>query len=393
MNLLKLSFSYIKQRKLGTFLNVVLLALGIATIIVLLIFSRQMEDNLARNAQGIDLVVGAKGSPLQLILSSNYHADAPTGNISVADAQMIQQNRAVKSSIPLALGDSYGGYRIIGTTHDYVTHYNASLREGSLWGKSMEVVLGAEAALGTGLSIGDEAISIHGFSGDSEHGEAPFQVAGILEPTGTVIDRLILTGVPTIWAIHGQHEGEADPATLEYTSLLIQYSSPMAAALFPRFVNSQTNLQAAAPAFETARLLELLGVGVRAIRAFAFILILAAALGVFIALYNAMKERQYDLAVMRSMGATRARLLWHVLIEGLLLAAMGTLLGLFLGHFGASLLGNWSGDTRGFGFDGWQWVSGEGWVVAGALVLGLVSGLIPAIQAYRTDIAQILARR
>lgn len=433
MNLPKLSFSYLKNRTLNTLLNVLLLALGIATIVVLLLFSKQFEDNLTRNAEGIDLVVGAKGSPLQLILSSIYHMDVPTGNIPVAEAQQIMQNRAVQQAIPLALGDSYNGYRIVGTTPDYAAKYEATPAEGALWDGTMEVTIGASVAEAEGLSVGDELTSTHGLSEDGEgHGENPLRVVGILAPTGTVVDRLVLTSVETVWALHGTHveddddhaEGEdhAEDSTAaapmpprvgpgglpfpppggapgpqaggpEYTALLVSYSSPMAAVMFPRFVNTQTSLQAASPAFETTRLLSLLGVGIDALRAFGLILILAAALGVFIALYNALKERQYDLAIMRTLGASRGKLLMHVLLEGLLLAAMGTALGLVLGHFATELLGGAVQRAQQMRLTGWTWTPEEFVLIILALGVGLVAALLPALQAYRTDIARTLARR
>lgn len=420
MNLFKLSASYIRQRKLNTSLNVLLLALGIATIVVLLLFSKQFEDNLTRNAEGIDLVIGAKGSPLQLILSSIYHMDVPTGNIPVPEAEQILRNPAVKSAIPLALGDSYEGYRIVGSTHAYTEHYGATLADGNLWENTFDVVLGAQMAAEAGLAVGSELTSTHGLSaaGDA-HGDNPMRVVGVLASTGTVLDRLVLTSVETVWAVHGQHaeneeahEEEQDEAEaarppvppllamagrgggqppLEYTALLVQYSSPIAAAMFPRFVNSQTSLQAAAPAFETARLLTLLGVGIDALRAFAAILILAAALGVFIALYNALKERKYDLAIMRTLGASRGKLLMHVLLEGILLALMGTAVGLILGHLATEVLGGMVQQAQQMEVTGWTWAAQEIWLVALAVGVGLVSALLPAFQAYRTDIAQTLA--
>lgn len=461
MNLVQLSFSYIQKRKLSTFLNVLLLALGIATIVVLLLFSRQFEENLTRDARGIDAVIGAKGSPLQLILSSIYHMDVPTGNVPMAEAEQVVRSPMVKQAIPLALGDAYRGYRVVGTTHAYPEHYGAQVAEGALWDATYEVTLGADVAAGEDLAVGDELVTAHGLGeGGQAHGEHPLRVAGILAETGTVIDRLVLTSVETVWAVHGSaghgagagpadadhgdeagdaHAGEAPgahadeaedmagatappqqaptmprPMTApgmpgqggppgpggmpggmmpgpEYTALLVQYASPIAAAMFPRFVNSQTSMMAASPAFETTRLMSLLGVGVDAIRAFAIILILAAALSVFIALYNALKERQYDLAVMRSLGASRGKLLWHLLLEGLLLAFMGTVVGLVLGHVATAVLGAWLAEAQQLELTAWTWAPGEWWLIVLAAAVGLLSALIPAIQAYRTDIAHTLA--
>ncbi len=403
MNLFSLSFSYLRRRPLLTLLNVLLLALGLATIVVLLLLGRQVEDRLTRNAQGIDLVVGAKGSPLQLILASIYHMDAPTGNIPVREAQAVMQNRAVRQAIPLSLGDSFRGYRIVGTTHAYPQHYGAEVAAGTLWEAPYEAVLGARVAAETGLTVGDTFAGTHGLSAGGEaHGAHPLRVVGLLAPTGTVLDRLVLTGTETVWALHGDeaagtHPGDGAGAAAhrpgrEYTALLIQYSSPMAQALFPRFINSQTNLQAAVPAFEISRLTNLLGVGIEAIRAFGILLIVAAALGVFVALTTALQERRYDLAMMRTLGASRAMLMGHILLEGVMLSLAGTAVGLLLGHGAAAALGARVRQAQQMDLTGWTWVDAEGALILLAVAVGLVAALIPALQAYRADIARTLAR-
>lgn len=403
MNLAILSASYLRKRPATTLLNVLILGLGIATIVVLLLVSSQVRDNLTRNSRGIDLVVGAKGSPIQLILSSVYQIDSPTGNIDVEDAEAIMSHRAVETAIPLALGDSYRGFRLVGSTHDYPAHYGAAPATGRLWQAVGEVVIGSAAARETELGIGDTFESSHGLSADGEaHDESDLHVVGVLGPTGTVLDRLVLTGIDTIWRIHGIENGEradgpdgGQPAgpPRQYTSVLINYTSPMAAAVFPRYVNTQTDLQAAAPAYETARMFELLGVGFDAVRVFGFILVFAAVLSVFVALLGALKDRQYDLAMMRTLGASRRKLMSHVLLEGLILSGMGCLLGLVLGHGAALGLGAALESSQGMTLGGFTVLPEEGYVILLALGAGLVAALIPAWQAYRTDIARILAER
>ncbi len=436
MNLISLSWSYIRAQRLGTALNLLLLALGIATIVILLLFSRQLEQRLARDGRGIDLVVGAKGSPIQLILSSVYHIDVPTGNIPLPDAERLMQNPAVKKAIPLALGDSHHGFRIVGTTPEYVAHYDAEVAQGRLWAKPMEAVLGTTAAVRLGLTVGGSFVGAHGVATEGAiHEEYPYVVVGVLKPSGSVLDRLILTSVETVWVVHEEHRvgpvldltkvgSEAVPAPdhpekghageaheekghpareqaeagkhdeeRELTALLIQYRSPLAAATLPRFVNSQSALQAAAPAFETARLLTLLGVGLDTLRAFGLLLIFTAGLGVFIALYNALKERRYDLAIMRTLGASRAKLLQHILLEGLLLVLAGTVIGMVLGHAVAEALGAWLKQTQQLELSGWAWVASELWLFVLAAGVGLAAAILPAIEAYRTDIARALASR
>jgi len=402
VNLARLSLAYLGAKPLNTALNLVLLALGVGTIAFVLLATHQVEERMGRDARGIDLVAGAKGSPMQLILSAVFHLDAPTGNIPLAAAKQLAQNRAVKKAIPLALGDSFRGLRIVGTTHDYVAHYGGEPAAGRLWGEPMEAVLGAEAARTTGLAVGGEFIGSHGIAeGGEEHGERPYKVVGVLKPTGTVLDRLVLSSVESVWFVHvhpGRHEDPKEVLAAlredeqEITALLVQYASPIAAATLPRFVNSTSTLQAASPAYESARLFRMIGVGVEVLRAFALVLLAAAGLSIFIALYNAMEERRYDLAIMRMLGASPGKLMRLVLLEAVALALVGAAIGLVLGHLAAEVVGAMLAAEQQGRITGATWLGTELWLVALAAGIGLVAGLVPAWRAYRTDIAHTLAQ-
>jgi len=404
VNLATISLAYLRARALNTTLNVLLLALGIATITLLLLATSQLEERMQRDARGIDLVVGAKGSPMQIILSSIYQLDVPTGNVSWKQAQELARHRAVKKMIPLALADNYKGFRIVGTNHDYVQHYGGRLAAGRLWQKPLEAVLGAELAVRTGLGLGTAFIGAHGMgSGEGEHMHETYtyQVVGVLAPTGTVMDRVVLTDVTSVWAVHADQYDIKDVARIaelmpeegkELTALLIQYSSPLAAAILPRYVNQNSEMQAASPAYETARLFSIIGVGVDVLRGFALVLILAAGLSVFIALYNALLERRYDLAVMRTLGAGPGKLMALMLFEGALLAGIGVALGLALGHVLTELLGVAFKAAKQVAVTGWAWVPEELWLIGLALAVGIFAALLPAWRAYRTDIAGTLAR-
>lgn len=428
MNLFKLSYAYLKRRALNTFLNVLLLAFGIATVTILLLFSYQMEENLYNNAQGIDVVVGAKGSPIQLILSGIFHADSPTGNIRLSEAKELMNHRMVRTAIPLALGDNYKGYRIVGTTQDYQDHYGASIGEGQMWDHEFEVVVGYDVAMRQNLSIGDVIVSSHGLSdGGASHDAHKLVVVGIFEKNGTVIDRLILTAVETMWGLHAytvagavshedEHNHDNDQAiddghyhahgrditpdsylssefdNEEITALLIKYTSPLGAAQFPRFVNTQTSMQAAAPAYEITRLLNILGVGLDAIQIFGYILIFAAILAIFIALLNSMKERKYDLAIMRTLGASRTKLFTHIILEGVIIALLGSILGILLGHAAVEGIGIWMTQAQQFTISGYVIAPGELYLILLAVAVGIVAAFIPATQAYRTEISQTLSK-
>ncbi len=414
MNLIRLSWKYIIERPLNTFLNVLLFGFGISIIIVLLLVAQQFKSSLSKNAKGINLVVAAKGSPLQIILCNIYHIDFPTGNIPLKDAIKLSNNRLIKKSIPLALGDSYKNFRLVGTTHAYTDLYKVQVGEGKLWSPHEEVTLGVNVAEQLQLKVGDTFHSEHGLqSGGLAHDEHHLTVVGILDRSGTVLDNLILTSIENIWELHGTHD-ESSPhheddeisttalgisfhqdelEQKEITSLIIQYAGPMGAVRLPRMINSQTNMQSASPAYETTRLFSLVGVGVDVLNGFAYLIILIAALSIFISLYNSLKQRAYDLAIMRSMGASKRFLLFHVIIESLIISFLGGIFGLFLAHFSI-----WAIDYFFIPTESQMHVSPlifsiyEIIIVGLSFVVGFIASLLPAIGAYKTDISKTLAK-
>jgi putative ABC transport system permease protein len=395
-----ISLAYLRARNLSTVLNIVLLAFGVAAITMLVLTAIQLEERMHLDARGIDLVVGAKGSALQIVLSSVYQLDAPTGPIPWSEAQAIAAKPEVGQAIPIALADNYEGFRVVGTSPAYLEHYAARMLEGQLWRAPLEAVLGSEVAARTRLRAGATLAVVHGTGRESApvHADRPYRVAGILQPTGTVLDRLVLTDVSNVWALHPDLY---DPDALvaeprpdegrEVNALLIRYATPAAAATLPAQINAYPNVQAASPALETARLFGFMEVGIRVRRGLAIVLFIAGGLSVFVGLYTALNDRRYDLAIMRALGASPRQLMLLLLLEGGLLAAIGAALGLTLGHLLTSLLG-FALRFQQVGLTGWIWSNNELWVVAGALVVGMLAALLPAWRAHETDIAQVLAR-
>lgn len=411
MNLFSLSWNYIKSKPLNTVLNILLMSLGIAIILVLLLLNSQLEENLGKNKRGVDLVVGAKGSPLQIILANVYHIDFPTGNIKLKEAKALTRNRLIKSAIPLALGDNYRSFRIVGTNHDYVKLYSGETAEGTLWKNNLEVTIGAKVAKRLGLKVGDDFFGAHGMSvSDLEHDEARYKVVGVLTAGNSVLDNLILTNIESVWQVHDHAEEESEheegpvvgsayetgfptgDENAEITSMLVQFRSAMGAIQLPRMINANTNMQAASPAFETQRLFSLLGIGVNMIRSFAYIIIVIAGLSIFISLYNALKDRKHDLAIMRSLGASRSKLFVHVIIEGVIITLLGAIVGFFMGHGLVEILAGYYEKSEEVGITGLVFVNQEFIVILLSIGVGVLSALLPALSAYRTDISKVLAQ-
>ena len=396
-----LSLANLRFRALESFFNMIILALGIATIVTLLHVSQQLQQRFTRDLSGIDLVVGAKGSPIQLILSSVFHLDIPNGNISLDEANKIAKNHLVKQAIPLALGDNYNGFRIVGTTVDYIHHYNGQLAGGHLYVRSMEVVLGSEVASQNAIKIGDKILGAHGLVDSTDiHADFPYRIVGILRPTGTVLDRLVLTPIESVWHVH-EHPDADDKEEVahqkehpekEITSLLIRYNSPFAAVALPRIINKSSSMQAASPAFETARLLHMLGIGSSTVAFFGIILMGISACGFFVTLFNAVNERRYDIALMRSLGATRAKVGAFVITEGLILGMLGTVMGIVLGHGFAYVAKCFVEHTRHMQLTTLIFHPYEGYIILIAIVVSIVAAIIPALLAYRTNIIDILSK-
>jgi len=409
----------------STSLTLILLACSVGIISLMLLLENQLHEKFDKNIKDIDFVLGAKGSPLQLILANVYHIDAPTGNIKIQDAQRIVKNPTIKEAIPLAYGDNYEGWRIVGTNHRYAEFYGVQLANGKLFEAPYEVTLGSFAAEQLGLKIGDTFKSNHGLDkeGGEEHAhEELFTVVGIYAHSGTVIDRLMLTPVETLWMVHEDHDHEAEDTHLsvesadehtahaeadslhadhdhemedheaerEVTAYLLIKRLPMAPMILPNMVKN-TNMQLAIPAIEINRLNENFGIGASIVRGVAAVIMLVSFLSVFVSLYNALKERKYELAIMRTMGGGRVQLFLLILFEGLIMVVLGTLVGFGLSRVGLILLSDAARDSFHDEFNPWIFLHEEGIMFAVILALGLVASLLPALRAFFMDISKTLS--
>jgi len=397
MSPLKISWKSIWSKPLSSALNVMLIAFGIGILTILLLASTQISDKLENNSKDIDLVVGAKGSPLQLILSSIYYVDFPTGNIPLKEAMELAHSPFVKRAVPLALGDNYNGIRIVGTDSNFVKVYNLRVAKGEIWSREFETTIGSDVAKEQRLKVGDKFYGAHGLTGNTDvHMGHKYIVSGILKNQGNVTDNLILTNVQSVWEMHedpDHHEAEVPKyeEERELTSLLIQYRSPMSVVMFPRMVNGSTNMQAASPAQESTRLFSLIGVGVDTLKWFALMIMLIAAISVFVNLYNSLKERNYDLAIMRTLGASRGKLFFIIISEGVMLTIAGTILGIALGHLALQIIGYYQ-ESNQAKLTGLVVLKAEIYLFVSGLAIGIFASIIPAIQAYRANISNILSK-
>ncbi|SIO48126.1 ABC transporter permease [Chitinophaga niabensis] len=397
--ILRIAFKNLLHKPLYAVLCWLLLACSTAVLLLLITLSRQAKEQLEKQIDGVDMVLGAKGSPLQLILSSVYNIDAPTGNIYLEEAQRFMQHPLVESAIPVSLGDSYMGYRIIGTTEAYLQKYKLQPASGKTFSKAMEVVIGATVAQRSQLKIGSKFAGTHGLGEKGHvHEEHSYVVTGILPATGLSVDQLILTPLQSVWEIHEkpheeheEHE-EHEAAKQQITAVLIKFKSPLAQLQMPRMVNENTNMQAAVPAIEINRLQSLMGSGTAVLRILGWLLAALATCSIFVMLVQGTHERRYELALLRSMGYGRGKLLGLVLAEAAILGITG-----ILGGFLLSRLCGWFLQQEVFShyhlnFSG-AWKITPADMITGMAILAacLLAALFPAIRAFRLNISKTLA--
>ena len=404
MNISRLSWQNIISNPLHTALSLLLMTLGIGIISLLFLLNNQIEQQLQSNLRGVDMVVGSKGSPMQIILSSIYHIDNPTGNIPYEEALKIKKNPLVDITIPLSFGDSYNGFRIVGTTHQYPDLYKMTLSKGRMWKTNLEVVLGNNVAQTHNLKIGDRFYGTHGLiEGGHIHDNYSYEVVGIFNNSKSVMDQLILTNTESVWQVHNheivshQHDSLTNSDVKAnnsqkamITSLLVKFKNPIGIIQIPRKINETTNLQAAIPALEISRLTNLLGFGVQTINIIALIIIIVSGLSIFINLYNSLKKRRYELALLRLHGATKLQMVQLVLQEATILSLLGTLFGLLISRIILSLLTLSIKHQHSFSSIQLDLLSEELWLFPIALLVGTIASLIPIIISYNINIPKTL---
>ncbi len=386
--ILRLVQKYMVESPWHFILAIALCSLGVASVISILWLQDTLEAHATRQAQGIDLVVGAKGSGLQNTLAAIYHADIANGNIPLAAVDQLAKNPMIARTEPISLGDSVGGARIVGARNSFFELYEAKPAQGSLPQQPLDAVLGANAAKKLKLAIGDRFVGSHGLAeGGDAHDTHPYTVVGLLAPTGRVIDELVVTPLESVWIAHEGHTASTEP---EVTFALLSLKSPVAMATLPRQINSQTNLHASSPAAESARLLANFGWVAAIVKAFATALLASAMIATFAALSQALERRQTDIALMRAMGVPRARIALLLITETSIIVAIASMVAIALVAAAATWL------TRS-ALPGMQLDWADGGVIAltsvcVALLLALVASLPTIRRAYRIDVAAQLSR-
>ena len=380
----------LRAKPLQTALSLALLAFGVGMVSLMLLTEKQVNDAFERNIKDIDLVLGAKGSPLQLILANVYHIDAPTGNILLSEAQKVVRHPYIESGIPLAYGDNHEGYRIVGTEHSYAEHYGVEVAQGKLWEAPFEATVGSKVAQALELTLGDTFYSAHGLTDQTDiHKDKVFTVVGILEPSQSVVDQLILTPMQSIWDVHLKEGEVGDPSAREITAMLLKKRNPLAVLTIPNTLR-ESNMQVALPAIEVNRMTQQFGLGTAALRAIAMLIMALSFASIFISVLDNIRSRRHELALMRTMGGTPRTLYMLLLQEGGLLSLVGTGLGLLLSRMGLWTLSNVVEQQFHYVLAEMALLPSEWMLAAAAIGVGLLASAVPARGSLRLDISQTL---
>lgn len=403
MNFFFMAWQYLKFRWLVSLLTIFGISTGVALVCAVLALRHESERALSRDAGLYDLVAGGKGSPLQLVLSSVYHLDSPTGNIPYKEYERIRSDPRVEWAAPIGLGDNYLGYRIIGTEKHFFDlpdregNLFFELAEGDVFQDRFDVVLGSQVAQASGLEIGDSFFGTHGLievAGAEVHRDFPYRVSGILAPSGTAQDRAIFGTLKSVWEIHETEDllhsaiqGSAimaDHKTRETTAILVRLETPGLRLWMADEIREGTDGIAAIPINEIMRFQQgILGPVQKILLAIAGVVVAVSCLTVLITLHQAAERRRRDIAILRSLGAYRREVATLVFAEGLLLTGGGILLGLLIGHGGMAIAVDYFREATGLILNPWRIPSNELYALLIMALSGALASTFPAISSYR----------
>lgn len=438
----------ILSKKLRNFLAIFSIAISVMLIISIQNVTEQLNSNIVKNASYYDIIVGAPGSETELILSTLFYYDSPRANIDIDYYENLKKDIRLKSVVPIGMGDNYAGYKMIGTsTNFFEDTKNYTLKEGKIFGdEEGEVVLGSTAAKMTGLKIGDTFHSSHGLIESSaneehHHENLEYKVVGILEPTRTPNDTVIFTAIENLWHVHGldhaheegedhdheegeehdheeghehvegevhedeHEEGETheeketvsikshstksditagDPSKL-ITALLIRSKGLSEQFVVSNELGKDSNIQVLNPTASLRKLMNTLDIGGVIVTIVAYISVVLAAIMLFTTMLSSSLEKMKDISILRALGANRKTVFSIILLEAMVIAIVGAVIGFIIAHLGIMLLGNFTAAKFGLDISGFMLAKGELVAILITIILSLLAGMVPGMMVYKAD--------
>ncbi len=431
--LLKITRASLWNRRFAVALTVFTVAISVALLLAVERLRVETRNSFASTISGTDLIVGARTGPVQLLLYSVFRIGDASNNIRYTTYQELASLEQVAWAIPISLGDSHRGFRVLGTTPAYFEHFRygdkraLQLASGAAFEETFEVVLGAEVAMRLNYQLGDSVVIAHGLGNDDimVHDDQPFRVVGILDRTGTPVDRTLHVSLQSIEAMHAdwQHgvripqrrvaaggvtTGESSDshrdvhvaattagAPQAITAVFLGLKNRAAAFTLQRLVNDYKGepLLAILPAMTLAQLWSLVGVAESALLLVAFCVVVAGLLGMTTALVTTLNERRREMAILRSLGARPWQIGALLMLESGLITALGAALGVLLVLTGLLALSPWLGGQFGLHLRPLAFTLRELGLLLAVLAGGQIAGMVPALLAYRRSLADGLTIR
>ena len=446
MKLWTIAIKSMRQRLLASSLTALSVALGVMLMVAVLVVSGIVNRTFSQSSVGYDLIIGPKGSPLQLVLSAIYRISPPIENLPYRYYQQLTKDKRITEAIPIALGDNteQGGFPIVGTIPRYFELEYAPGRKFYVRGKAIggpfDAIIGARVARENQWDIGSEFTLVHG-GADSEHvHDEKFQVVGVLKQTGTPNDKSVFVNLEGFYQIEGhdkpidearrrwgeffgtdaldefdreiapfarelERERAADPSDShahhhhhetpdvlkEVTSILVLTRSPEDAIMFSGRLKKGFQAQAVNPIIPMRQLMRLFVGNVRTmLMVLTALIIVVSGVGIFVSIYNSMADRRHEIAVMRALGARRQTVFSIILTESIVLCTAGGLCGLLLGHGLVFAAAPYIESQTGLLIDRFSFEPSELVLFPALAILASLVGFIPGLTAYRTDVADSL---
>lgn len=413
MSFWRIVLKSLKHHRFSNSLAAISIAMGIALLVAVYSFKEQSHNTFTQAGLGVDAILGPKGSPLQIVLNAVYHLEDMPGKIKWTYFKEVEKEPIVVQAIPFAVGHSYGGFRVNAIDGRFLTEFEylpgktfsfsgEDGGKGRSFSASDEAVAGWAAAKGLNLRLGDTFNPVCGVrEGDPVHGQDKLHFVGILAPTGTPHDRAIYIPLETFYGLAGHPQETAIMADVEeyreISGAYIKVKRIRGGALHPRIqdlkfaINQSDRNQLVVPNEVMPQLFNIIGWVDRVLIAIAIILTVLSALFLFFSLLSALREMRRDLALFRALGATRRTVMGLVISEALIITVLGGLLGLAVGHWLIGMGAHFIKVETGVDFTAGYLSMIDWFVVPGAILLGIVAGLVPGIQAYRLGVLKNLS--
>lgn len=407
---LRLAFASLLARALTVGMTVLAIALSVALFLGVEKVRTGAKASFADTISGTDLIVGARSGSVQLLLYSVFRIGNATNNVTWESYQDIAARPDVEWIVPISLGDSHRQFRVMGTTQAFFEHYkyrqgrSLEIADGEILDDLFDTVIGADVAATLGYRVDDPIVVAHGLASFTEHKDQPFRVSGILEKTGTPVDRTVIVSMEAIEAVHvdwqsgAQISGQSTPVDAiremsltpkAVTAALVGVESPLHTFALQRAINeySEEPLLAILPGVALQELWGIVGIAETALLAVSAMVVVTALIGMMATIFSSLNERRREMAIYRAMGARPATILGMLIFEAMVMATVGAFLGLALLYVGLTIAQPIVDSAFGLWLPIDAPTMREVWVMLCVICAGAIVSLVPALRAYRMSVA------